>query len=175
MFLHGCPLGCAVATAAPGGRSVQYGTRDAYIDRGTAVVEAHPANSVTVALGAGALRESPGFGPMACRIHDQYADRSSRLQPIAAPSRAGARLAAVLFHGAAAAPVTRQEPTRGDRSMLSKNTWYVARTPDDIDGKPLGRKVCNEASWRWTMSSRKSVVSLAWRGTTRKCQRSTIS
>ncbi|MBN9408093.1 MAG: aromatic ring-hydroxylating dioxygenase subunit alpha [Burkholderiales bacterium] len=25
-----------------------------------------------------------------------------------------------------------------------KNTWYVACTPDEIDGKPLGRKICGE-------------------------------
>ncbi|WP_140634390.1 aromatic ring-hydroxylating oxygenase subunit alpha [Methylibium rhizosphaerae] len=28
--------------------------------------------------------------------------------------------------------------------MFPKNAWYVAATPDEIDGKPLGRKVCNE-------------------------------
>ncbi|MCM2973376.1 aromatic ring-hydroxylating oxygenase subunit alpha [Larsenimonas suaedae] len=28
--------------------------------------------------------------------------------------------------------------------MFPKNTWYVACTPDEIDGKPLGRTVCNE-------------------------------
>lgn len=28
--------------------------------------------------------------------------------------------------------------------MFPKNTWYVACTPDEIDGKPLGRKICNE-------------------------------
>ena len=26
--------------------------------------------------------------------------------------------------------------------MFIKNTWYVACTPEDIDGKPLGRKIC---------------------------------
>ena len=25
-----------------------------------------------------------------------------------------------------------------------RNTWYVACTPDEIDGKPLGRRICNE-------------------------------
>jgi hypothetical protein len=128
------------------------GTHDAYIDLGTAIVEAHPANSVTAALGIGALRESPGFGPMVCKNHDQYANRSSRLRPIAAPSRAGARLAAVLFHGAAAAPVARLESTKKDKSMFSKNTWYVACMPDDIEGKPLGLKVCNEARLTWVTS-----------------------
>jgi vanillate O-demethylase monooxygenase subunit len=29
--------------------------------------------------------------------------------------------------------------------MFLKNTWFVACTPDEIDGKPLGRKICNEA------------------------------
>ena len=29
--------------------------------------------------------------------------------------------------------------------MFPKNAWYVACTPDEIDGRPLGRKVCNEA------------------------------
>lgn len=28
--------------------------------------------------------------------------------------------------------------------MFQKNAWYVACTPDEIDGKPLGRKICNE-------------------------------
>jgi len=28
--------------------------------------------------------------------------------------------------------------------MFPKNAWYVACTPAEIDGKPLGRKVCNE-------------------------------
>jgi vanillate O-demethylase monooxygenase subunit len=28
--------------------------------------------------------------------------------------------------------------------MFPKNAWYVAATPEEIDGKPLGRKVCNE-------------------------------
>jgi vanillate O-demethylase monooxygenase subunit len=28
--------------------------------------------------------------------------------------------------------------------MFLKNTWYVACTPDEIDGKPLGRQVCGE-------------------------------
>lgn len=28
--------------------------------------------------------------------------------------------------------------------MFLKNTWYVACTPDEIDGKPLGRRVCGE-------------------------------
>lgn len=28
--------------------------------------------------------------------------------------------------------------------MFQKNAWYVAATPDEIDGKPLGRKICNE-------------------------------
>lgn len=28
--------------------------------------------------------------------------------------------------------------------MFPKNTWYVACTPDEIDGKPLGRKICGE-------------------------------
>ena len=29
--------------------------------------------------------------------------------------------------------------------MFIKNAWYVACTPDEIDGKPLGRKVCGES------------------------------
>jgi vanillate O-demethylase monooxygenase subunit len=29
--------------------------------------------------------------------------------------------------------------------MFPKNTWYVACMPDDIDGKPLGRKICGES------------------------------
>lgn len=29
--------------------------------------------------------------------------------------------------------------------MYPKNTWYVACTPDEIDGQPLGRRVCNES------------------------------
>ncbi len=28
--------------------------------------------------------------------------------------------------------------------MYPKNTWYVACTPDEIDGKPLGRQICGE-------------------------------
>jgi vanillate O-demethylase monooxygenase subunit len=28
--------------------------------------------------------------------------------------------------------------------MFPKNTWYVAATPDEIDGKPLGRQICGE-------------------------------
>jgi len=28
--------------------------------------------------------------------------------------------------------------------MFPKNAWYVACTPDEIDGKPLGRKICGE-------------------------------
>jgi vanillate O-demethylase monooxygenase subunit len=29
-------------------------------------------------------------------------------------------------------------------SMYPKNTWYVACTPDEIAGKPLGRQICGE-------------------------------
>ncbi|HSW05160.1 hypothetical protein [Aquabacterium sp.] len=29
--------------------------------------------------------------------------------------------------------------------MFLKNTWYVACKPEEIEGKPLGRKICNEA------------------------------
>jgi vanillate O-demethylase monooxygenase subunit len=29
--------------------------------------------------------------------------------------------------------------------MFPKNAWYVACTPEEIDGRPLGRKICNEA------------------------------
>ena len=29
--------------------------------------------------------------------------------------------------------------------MFPKNAWYVAATPNEIDEKPLGRKVCNES------------------------------
>ena len=29
--------------------------------------------------------------------------------------------------------------------MFPKNAWYVACTPDEIDGKPLGRRICNES------------------------------
>jgi vanillate O-demethylase monooxygenase subunit len=32
-----------------------------------------------------------------------------------------------------------------DLRMYPKNAWYVACTPDEIDGKPLGRTVCGEA------------------------------
>jgi vanillate O-demethylase monooxygenase subunit len=28
--------------------------------------------------------------------------------------------------------------------MFLKNAWYVGCTPDEIDGKPLGRRICNE-------------------------------
>ena len=28
--------------------------------------------------------------------------------------------------------------------MFPKNAWYVACTPDEIDDKPLGRKICGE-------------------------------
>lgn len=28
--------------------------------------------------------------------------------------------------------------------MFPKNAWYVACTPDEIDGKPLGRQICGE-------------------------------
>ncbi|MBO9536650.1 aromatic ring-hydroxylating dioxygenase subunit alpha [Herbaspirillum sp.] len=28
--------------------------------------------------------------------------------------------------------------------MFPKNTWYVACTPDEIEGKPLGRQICGE-------------------------------
>ncbi len=28
--------------------------------------------------------------------------------------------------------------------MFIKNAWYVAATPDEIDGRPLGRTVCGE-------------------------------
>ncbi|HYF42265.1 MAG TPA: aromatic ring-hydroxylating dioxygenase subunit alpha [Ramlibacter sp.] len=33
--------------------------------------------------------------------------------------------------------------------MFPKNAWYVACTPDEIDAKPLGRKVCNEQIVFW--------------------------
>jgi vanillate O-demethylase monooxygenase subunit len=29
--------------------------------------------------------------------------------------------------------------------MFPKNAWYVACTPDEIEAKPLGRRICNEA------------------------------
>ncbi|WP_118178580.1 aromatic ring-hydroxylating oxygenase subunit alpha [Paraburkholderia phosphatilytica] len=29
--------------------------------------------------------------------------------------------------------------------MFLKNAWYVACTPDEIEGRPLGRKICNES------------------------------
>jgi len=29
--------------------------------------------------------------------------------------------------------------------MFLKNAWYVACTPDEIDGRPLGRRICGEA------------------------------
>src|SRR6218665_585009 len=29
--------------------------------------------------------------------------------------------------------------------MFPLNTWYVAATPAEIDGKPLGRKICNKS------------------------------
>ena len=29
--------------------------------------------------------------------------------------------------------------------MFPKNTWYVAATPEEIDEKPLGRKICGES------------------------------
>ena len=28
--------------------------------------------------------------------------------------------------------------------MFPKNTWYVACTAEEIDAKPLGRKICGE-------------------------------
>jgi vanillate O-demethylase monooxygenase subunit len=31
-----------------------------------------------------------------------------------------------------------------EKILFPKNTWYVACTPDEIDGKPLGRKICGE-------------------------------
>jgi vanillate O-demethylase monooxygenase subunit len=33
--------------------------------------------------------------------------------------------------------------------MFPKNAWYVACTPDEIDAKPLGRKICNESIVFW--------------------------
>ena len=30
-------------------------------------------------------------------------------------------------------------------NVFLKNAWYVACTPDEIDGKPLGRQICNES------------------------------
>jgi phenylpropionate dioxygenase-like ring-hydroxylating dioxygenase large terminal subunit len=32
--------------------------------------------------------------------------------------------------------------SQGDKNV--PNTWYVACTPDEIDGKPLGRTICGE-------------------------------
>ena len=29
--------------------------------------------------------------------------------------------------------------------MFPKNAWYVACMPDEIDSKPLGRKICGES------------------------------
>ena len=29
--------------------------------------------------------------------------------------------------------------------MFPMNAWYVACTPDEIDGRPLGRRICGEA------------------------------
>lgn len=29
--------------------------------------------------------------------------------------------------------------------MFPKNAWYVACMPDEIDSKPLGRRICGEA------------------------------
>lgn len=29
-------------------------------------------------------------------------------------------------------------------SIWPKDAWYVAATPDEIDGKPLGRQICGE-------------------------------
>ena len=29
--------------------------------------------------------------------------------------------------------------------MFPKNTWYVACTPNEINDKPLGRKICGES------------------------------
>ena len=29
--------------------------------------------------------------------------------------------------------------------MFPKNAWYVAATPDEIEGRPLGRRICGEA------------------------------
>jgi len=29
--------------------------------------------------------------------------------------------------------------------MFPKNAWYVACTPDEIDDKPLGRRICGES------------------------------
>jgi vanillate O-demethylase monooxygenase subunit len=31
-----------------------------------------------------------------------------------------------------------------EEDMFLKNTWYVACTPDEIEGKPLGRQICGE-------------------------------
>ncbi|MGV8533767.1 Rieske 2Fe-2S domain-containing protein, partial [Pseudomonas aeruginosa] len=28
--------------------------------------------------------------------------------------------------------------------MFPKNAWYVACTPDELAGKPLGRRICDE-------------------------------
>lgn len=33
--------------------------------------------------------------------------------------------------------------------MFLKNAWYVACTPDEIDGKPLGRQICGERMVFW--------------------------
>lgn len=39
---------------------------------------------------------------------------------------------------------TRPQNTR-PRNTWPRNAWYVACTPDEIDGKPLGRTICNAA------------------------------
>lgn len=33
--------------------------------------------------------------------------------------------------------------------MFPKNAWYVAATPDEIEGRPLGRRICGEALVFW--------------------------
>lgn len=47
-----------------------------------------------------------------------------------------------------------------DCSMFPKNAWYVACTPDEIDGKPLGRMICNE---RMVIYRGPANVSRPWR------------
>lgn len=41
--------------------------------------------------------------------------------------------------------VHQENLARGDENVYLKNAWYVGCTPDEIDGKPLGRKICGES------------------------------
>ena len=53
--------------------------------------------------------------------------------------------------------------------MFPKNAWYVACTPDEIDDKPLGRTICNEA--HRVLSRRRRRRSRRWRTSARTAAR----